>query len=233
MKKLLAVVAASLCLAVSVQAADVDGLIAQMKDKDTDTRRKAARELADAGADAKPALPMLVKALTSDSDLFVRRFSAQAIGAIGEDAKSALPDLQKVVKNSKEKPEVQEAAVLAMGKLGKGAVAFLGAVVKDPEYDINLRRRAAEGLGGIGADAKAALPALTDALKGVAPKGKKMDKDSDIRLEAADALGNIAMPDDKDVLEALKAINAEKGAKKNKPLFDSINGAVKKIEARK
>ena len=105
--------------------------------------------------------------------------------------------------------------------------------MKTPEYDIELRRLAAEGLGTIGADAKDAIPALTDAVKGIAPKGKKMDKDGDIRLEAAAALGEIAMPSDKDALEALKSINADKGAKKNKTLFDTVNGAVKKIEARK
>ncbi len=232
MKTLLGVAAAFLCLTVSVQAADVDGLVKQLKDKDPDLRRKAAKELADAGADAKPAVDVLVAAL-KDNDLFVRRFSAQALGAIGTDAKSAMPALQKVVKDAREKKEVQEAAVLAIGKMGKGALDFLGAVVKDPDYDILLRRRAAESLGNMGADAKDAVPALMDALKGVAPKGKKMDKDGDIRLEAADALGNIATADDKDVVDALKSINGEKGAKKNKTLFDTINGAVKKIEARK
>jgi hypothetical protein len=60
-----------------------------------------------------------------------------------------------------------------------------------------------------------------------------LDADSDIRLEAADALGNIASASDKDVLEALKAINADKGAKRNKTLFETVNTAIKKIEARK
>jgi hypothetical protein len=64
-------------------------------------------------------------------------------------------------------------------------------------------------------------------------KGKKMDNTNDIRLEAADALGNIAAAGDKDVLEALKSLNAAKDAKRNKTLFDAINAAVKKIEARK
>jgi HEAT repeat protein len=224
--------AAILCLAVAAQAADVDDLVKQLKDKNADVRRKAAKDLADAGADARPALPVLVAAL-KDNDLFVRRFSAQAVGAIGPDAVSALPTLQKMVKDPNEKMEVQEAAVTAIGKMGKGGVSFLGGIVKDAGNDIALRRRAAEALGAIGPDAKDAMPALTDALKGVVPKGKKLDKDNDIRLEAADALGEIAGPEDKSVSSALKAINAEKGAKKNKTLFDTINGAVKKIEARK
>jgi HEAT repeat protein len=232
MKKLLGTGVAFLCLVVSVQAADVDDLVKQLKDKDPDMRRKAAKELGDVGADARPAVPALVASL-KDNDLFVRRFSAQALGAIGPDAQGALPALQKIVKDGNEKKEVQEAAVLAIGKMGRVSVKFLGGVVKDPEFDVSLRRRAAESLGAIGPDAKDALPALTEALKGVAPKGKKMDKDGDIRLAAADALGNIAAADDKDALEALKAINAEKGARQNKTLFDTISGAVKKIEARK
>jgi HEAT repeat protein len=216
----------------AVHSADIDDLVKQLKDKEADVRRKAAKELADAGADAKPAVPVLVAAL-KDNDLFVRRFSAQALGAIGEDAQSALPALEKIVKDPNEKKEVQEAAIVAVGKMGKGSVKLLGAFVKDTNYEAALRRRAAEALGALGTDARDALPALTEALKGVVPKGKKLDKDTDIRLEAADALGNIAGPDDKEVLSALKAINAEKGAKKNKTLFDTISTAVKKIEARK
>jgi HEAT repeat protein len=232
MKTVLGVAAALLCLTLSVHAADVDDLVKQLKDKDPDVRRKAAKDLADAKAEAMPALPMLVAAL-KDNDLFVRRFSAQAIGAIGEDAKSATPNLKALIKDPKEKKEVQEAAIAALGKMGKGSVEYLGGIVKDSDSDIALRRAAADSLGTLGADAKGAIPALTAALKGEMPKGKKMDQSNDIRLEAADALGNIATPDDKDVLEAMKAINAEKGAKKNKTLFDTINTAVKKIEARR
>src|SRR5260370_706548 len=105
--------------------------------------------------------------------------------------------------------------------------------VKDADDRIPLRRGAAEGLGAIGPAAKDSLPVLTEAVKGVVPKGKKMDNPNDSRLEVADALGNIASAGDKDLLESLKSLNADKGAKRNKPLFDTINAAVKKIEARK
>jgi HEAT repeat protein len=234
MRRLLGVAVVFLCLTAAVRAdVDVDELVKQLKDNDVDVRRKAAKDLADAGAEAKPAMPALTSALVKDTDLFVRRFAAQALGSMGKDAKSAIPTLEKVIKNPKEKMEVQEAAVTAVGKIGAGGVPLLGAIVSNPDYDISVRRMAADGLGGMGADAKDAVPALIDAVKGVAPKGKKMDKDNDIRLEAAAALGEIATPKDKDALEALKTMNADKGAKKNKPLFDAVNAAVKKIEARK
>src|SRR5438132_8022338 len=102
MKKLLGSAAAFLCLVVSVQAADVEALVQQLKDKDPDMRRKAAKELTDVGAEARPAVPALTASL-KDNDLFVRRFSAQALGAMGPDAPGALPALQKVVKDNNEK----------------------------------------------------------------------------------------------------------------------------------
>jgi HEAT repeat protein len=233
MKRLLGVAVVFLCLTSAVRAdVDVDELVKQLKDKDVDVRRKAAKDLADAGAEAKPAVAALTSALMKDNDLFVRRFAAQALGSVGNDAKDAIPSLEKVIKNPKERKEVQEAAVTAVSKIGKGGVTLLGAVVADTDFDITVRRMAAEGLGSMGADAKDALPALVDAVKGVVPKGKKADNTNDIRLEAASALGEIATPKDKDALEALKKMNADKGAKKNKPLFDAVNAAVKKIEAR-
>ena len=108
-----------------------------------------------------------------------------------------------------------------------------GLVKQLQDKDSDVRRKAAKQLADAGPDAKDALPVLTDTVKGVVPKGKKMDNTNDIRLETADALGNIASAADKDVLEALKSLNAAKDAKRNKPLFDAINTAVKKIEARK
>jgi len=51
MKRLLGVGVVFLCLTTAVRAdVDVDELVKQLKDKDVDVRRKAAKDLAEAGA---------------------------------------------------------------------------------------------------------------------------------------------------------------------------------------
>ena len=62
----------------------------------------------------------MTKAL-KDDDVFVRRFSAQALGSIGPDAKEAGPTLAAILKDAKDKKEVQEAAADALGKFGAGS----------------------------------------------------------------------------------------------------------------
>src|SRR5262249_39258683 len=174
----------------------------------------------------------LVQAL-KDSDLFVRRFAAQALGDIEADPKVAAKPLADVLKNPKEKKEVQAAAAGALGRMGAAGVAPLAAAVKDAATDNEVRRRAVEALGKIGPDAKAAIPALVSVLK-AAPGGKKNpDKDADCRVDAATALGHIAAASDKDALDALRDLGAGKDLKKNKTLGDAIKKAVQEIEARK
>src|SRR5260370_29172237 len=85
MKTLLTAIGATLFLAASVSAADVDALTAQLKDKDAQVRRTAAKGLAEAGADALPAETVLIKAL-KDDDAFVRRFASARRGALGAPA---------------------------------------------------------------------------------------------------------------------------------------------------
>jgi HEAT repeat protein len=226
MRALLGVAGVVLCVAASARAADVEGLVKQLKGGDPDARRAAAKALAEAGADAKPAVPALKQAL-KDKDLFVRRFAAQALGAIGPDAASAAPALGAAVNDPRQ--EVQEAAVTALGKIGAPAVATLGAVVKDPNAAPALRRRAADALGVIGPDARSAVPALVAALQ--PGKGKRMDKDSDIRVEVATALGQIAGPGDKKAVDALNAIATNK-KERNRTLKTAAGEALGKIKSR-
>jgi HEAT repeat protein len=233
MKTLLGVVAfLGLVVPGLVRGGEVEDLIKQLKAKDPDARRAAAKALAETGADAKPAVAALVGAL-KDSDLFVRRFAAQALGEIGPDAaKEAVPALGALLKDNKEKKEVQEAATIALGKLKMGSVPALIEVVKDKDKDLALRRKAVEALGAVGAEAKPAIPTLIDALGDLEPpaKGKK-PKPFELRNEAAAALGEIATPDDKEVLEALKGAM---GVVRGKDNFKKIAGdAIKKIEGKK
>jgi HEAT repeat protein len=230
MRVLLAVAGIVMCV-LPVRGADVEVLIKQLKDRDTDVRRAAAKSLGEAGKEARSAVLALSAAL-KDSDLFVRRFSAQALGDIGPEAKDAVPALRKAIDDPKK--EVQEAAVSALGKIGLPSVDVLAAVVKDANRLPLVRRTAADALQAIGPEAKSAVPTLVLALKGVAGKGKKpiaMDRDADVRVEIANALGAIASAGDKDALSALEALTDKK--QRDRSLKQAATEAIKKIQARK
>lgn len=234
MRKALGIVASLLLLALSADAADVSELIKKMKDKDPDVRRQAASALAEAGADAKPAVTVLTQSL-KDSDVFVRRFSAQALGNIGPDAAAAIPALKAVMMNAKESKEVQEGAAAALGKMGKGGVDSLVAALKDTNKDPEIRLKAAESLGQMGADARGAIGALVDALKtppGGGGKKATSPNNLDIRADVCAALGEIASAKDEAAVKALEGIAGEKKSK-NKTLMTAAREALRKIKARK
>jgi HEAT repeat protein len=207
------------------EGAEVRDLIAKLKDKDSDVRRAAAKELSELGEEAKPAVADLTRALR-DKDLFVRRFSAEALGNIGEPAKSAIPALAASMND--ERKEVAEAAADAIGKMGTAGIAALTSAVKDPTKDPNIRRKAAVGLGKIGLQARGAVPALTDVLSGKVKMRKgKGGNDDDIRIEVATALGSIAKADDKAAVEALKSVS--EGKQRNKALAKAAGDALRQI----
>jgi HEAT repeat protein len=221
-------------VAVNAEAAAIDDLIAQLHDKDSDVRRRAAKEIAEAGPDAKNATAALVKAL-KDEDLFVRRFSAETLGVIGADPKIAVPGLSAVLSNEKERKEVQEAAATSLGKLGPGGSKALIEAAKDQGKDASVRKRALDSLGAIGPDAHTVVADLTDLMTGKVKNGKKADPvaaANDVRLEVASALGNIANSKDDDAIKALEDVSGDKGNKKNKELKQAVNKAIKDIKAR-
>ena len=219
MKTWVNIAGAFLLAASTVQAADVANLASQLKSKDQEARRAAAKGLSEAGADAKSAVPDLSVAL-KDKDWHVRRFSAQALANIGPDAKSAAPNLTAVLNNPTEQKEVQEAAAEALGKLGAGSVDALVAVAKDNKRDPMIRKKAIEGLGAIGPDAKSAVPVLTDAIK-----------DGSVRIDAAIALGEIG-PNAKSAVDTLTETAGDKKNKKDKAFKQAVNEALKKINAK-
>ncbi len=225
MKKLLGVIGVGLCLAFSVVAADVEDLVKQLKDKDSDARRAAAKALAEAGGDAKAAAPALVAAL-KDKDMFVRRFAAMALGEIGAEPRDALPGLKKALDDNRK--EVQEAAAVAMGKMGGEAVNPLASVVKDGSREAEVRRKAVESLGMLGSEARSAVPMLLEALKGGDGGKKKMANANDIRTEVVIALGNIASPGDKDVISALQDLTDKK--QRDRTLKKAANEALAKLK---
>jgi HEAT repeat protein len=231
MKRLLGAVGMVLGLAAAAGAADVPDLVKQLKDADPTVRRAAAKALGEACADAKTAVGPLAKAL-KDTDPFVRRFAAQALGEIGPDAKDAVPALNDLIKRGTDRKEVLEAAATALGKIGAGkvGVAALAATVKDKSADVLVRRKAAESLGAMGPDAKAAIPALLSVLK---PAGNNaMPRGGDFRPEVAEALGQIAGPDDKAAVDTLTALSTDRQVR-DRNLKKAINDALKKIQAKK
>jgi HEAT repeat protein len=228
MRKLFAAMVLGLGLTVSVFAADVEDLIKQLKDNDSDTRRAAAQALAEAGADAKPAAKALVAALR-DKDMFVRRFAAQALGEIGADPKDVVPALRAALNDARK--EVQEAAATSLGKIGKDGLALLTAAVKDGSREPEVRRKAAEALGAMGPEAKPAMKSLLEALK-TSPAGQgKNANPADIRVEVVGAIGKIATADDKDAIDALMALTDRKN--RNRSLQSAAQSALVKIRNNK
>lgn len=230
MRKVLGGLAIALGVAVSVFGADVADLVKQLKDEDADARRAAAKALAEAGGDAKTAVPALVAAL-KDPDKFVRRFSAMALGEIGAEPKDALPGLKAALNDPKK--EVQEAAAGAIGKMGPDGVGALSAAVKDTAREPSVRRKAIEVLGQMGSSAKPAIPVLIEALKrGMANNKKKGPPDpADMRIEAAEALGNIASSSDKEVVDALESMLDKK--QRNRNLQKAAREALAKLKTNK
>jgi HEAT repeat protein len=234
MKRLLAfaLVGFILFLAAPSHGAPVPELVTQLRDKDTDIRRAAAKQLGEAGPDAKEAVPALVKAL-KDEDAYVRRFSALALGDIKSDPATVVPALAAVLNNPREKKEVQEAAATALGKLGAGGTGTLSKVIKDSDREVIVRRRAIEALAAIGPDAHAAVPDLTDVLNGKVKMDKKADPNAaanDVRLEVIDALARIANKKDEAALKALEDLATNKQTKG--PLKDASRKAAQQIKNR-
>src|SRR5713101_4349725 len=135
----------SLCIALWLAspsaAADLVGLMRDLKAKDPDVRRTAASELGKLGVEAKPAADALVRAL-KDEDVFVRRFSAQALGEIGPEASGTVAALSSALRDKERR--VVEAAAQALGKMGPAAVRPLADIVKDKNRSGEVRRTAIE-----------------------------------------------------------------------------------------
>ncbi len=230
MKRFVGLVAIVLC-ATLARGAEVGDLIKQLKDGDSDTRRAAAKALAEGGAESKSAVPALIDAL-KDKDLFVRRFSAQALGEIGPDASSAVRALTTALNDPKK--EVQSAAAKALGKMGPSGVETLVSLIKDDSKDSTIRRQAIDSLSGVKEGARSAVPVLTELLKEKVAKGgkKKQMAPEDLRVDAATALGSLANSSDKETIETLEALT-EKKAKTPRGLKQAANTALKKIKNNK
>jgi HEAT repeat protein len=197
----------------------------QLKDKDTDLRRQAAKAIGEMGPAAKAAVPALAEAL-KDKDRFVRRIAAQSLGKIGPEAGSpAATALGKALKD--EETEVVEAAADALSKMGSAGIEPLIAGLKDK--DPFTKRVAARALGQMGSAAKPAVPALLALFKEPQPKmsAKSKVKEIDVRKVVAESLGKIG-PDAREAVPALKEALEGKTIR-DRELREMINEALKRI----
>jgi HEAT repeat protein len=163
----------------------VPALTGALADPNRFVRWAAARAIGAIGPEkTTTAVPGLAK-LLSDPDLTVRIAAANTLFAMGDDAKAAVPALvQGIGEGDVEGRLAAMQALYGMiPGLSKAAIPTLIQLLGNSEP--RLRRAAALTLGRMGPVAAPALPALRTALG---------DDDADVRVNASDAILNIAPP---------------------------------------
>jgi HEAT repeat protein len=156
--------------------ADVDALIAQLGDADSNVRITAAAALGKLGADAEAAVAPLQEALR-DPHPEVRQASARSLGEIGAAAPDAVAALESALND--EDLRVQLAAAWALVKLdsaGRKYVPVLTATMKLGEGGTIV------AVGNLGSSADWAVPTLVELLSDQRPNTRRL---------AAEALGRI------------------------------------------
>jgi HEAT repeat protein len=188
MRPLIAGLALLLGLAGSARAEDVSALVKRLQKGDADSRRSAAKALADAGDQARTAVPALQRAL-SDRDKYVRRFAAQSLGALGKASASSISSLGTLAKSQNEDEQVRAAAVEAIGKIGGlQAVRPLGAVAEDAKLPAALRVKAVGLMAAIKPDTRDARNYASSATYYYSRILKAKERDKDVSMETLRAV---------------------------------------------
>jgi len=203
------------CICTFISAEDTNKLILQMKNKDPDIRRGAAKALGESGEDDSKTTAALILGL-QDKDAFVRRFSAQSLGNLKTQNKDAIPALASLLNNIEEKKENQNAAAISLGKIGSASFSVLHSAFIDKSKPTNIREKAIDAIGSLGKDGKSAVPDLMETLK-----------DDDLRFASAVALGKIGS-EAKQAKESLKLIVEDK-KQRDKSFKDAASAALKNI----
>ncbi|MEK6410547.1 MAG: HEAT repeat domain-containing protein [Acidobacteriota bacterium] len=107
--------AAAVSLGDHADTAAVTSLTTALSDRSAFVRARAARALGVNGSAATPAVPALIRLLTSDDDNEVKRQASTALGSIGD--RSALPALERA-RHDKD-PHLVQAAIDAIRMLEK------------------------------------------------------------------------------------------------------------------
>jgi HEAT repeat protein len=144
----------------SLKKEALPALIARIAgDKDPQVRATVFEVLTDLGPEAADAVPVLVKAVTTEvgnlhaEEQHGRFRAAWALGAIGEKAVEPLrPALRE------EKPRVRASAAMAMGRIGPAAAPAAADLISlFDDKDADVRREAVRAMGRIGAEAQELL----------------------------------------------------------------------------
>jgi HEAT repeat protein len=102
MKTFLCAIFLGTCICTFISAEDANTLIQQLKNKDPEIRRVAAKALGENGEDEAKVVAALILGL-QDKDAFVRRFSAQSLGNLKTKSKDAIPALAALLSNEDKK----------------------------------------------------------------------------------------------------------------------------------
>ncbi len=158
-------IAACLTLAAiaNATAADLERLTRDVASTDKEVCLRAIDELGKLGADAKSAVPALVKAL-SNEDNTICWHAARTLGSIGPDAAAAAPALIKGLGN--EDPDVRAYAAFTLGRIGSESDDVVDALL-DKVFDKNLKVRKAclRALLAINPPVEKTLPEVLKILK--------------------------------------------------------------------
>jgi hypothetical protein len=178
----------------------LDSYVAKLKSASGEQRLVLIRAIGSFGADAAPACPQLIAAL-SDPSAVVREASAAALAQVGQRASTdALAALSKALTDAD--PEVRGLAAVALRSMGPRAVPAIPQLVQALNDRVDYVRVVAAGaLGAMGASASAAVAPLVT---------KLLTKDEIFVSSAvATALGDMG-PAAKDALPALNQVLAQR-----------------------
>ncbi|HEY1859640.1 MAG TPA: HEAT repeat domain-containing protein [Gemmataceae bacterium] len=158
---------------------DIMVLVKSLDDSDNNVRARASQALGNIGAEAKLAVPALLKRLKNEQNDVTRGVLADALAKIGPPAKQDVGLLREAITDLN--PKVRAYAADSIGALGPDAESLLALLTEAAsDQDVQVRQNAVRSLGKMGGNGKDTIvPALTTALK---------DSEHEVRVAAAKAL---------------------------------------------
>lgn len=177
---------AAMLIAATAGAADIGQIVEKLNANDREQRRDAAYQLSVLGAQARPALPALLKVL-DDPDRQVWAYAVTTLGTFGPEAKDAIPKLLESFDSRssrgfrpRDKTQYLYRSAYTLAQIGDAAKEPLLAALKSD--DTGMRLGAAKAFGFMGPKAPEAIPGLIENLG---------HGDAELRAEAAEALSFI------------------------------------------